>query len=292
MKVAVSAASGGLGTKTLQCLVDEVGAENVVAVARSPERVSVDGIETRRGDYLSVTDLTAAFEDVDSLVMISAPVGDTDRVVMHRNVIEAAKNAGVKKVVYTSVVGNGKEEDTWYWPTQQDNRQTEVDLEESGLNWVIARNGLYLEKDVENMIRSKDAGVYRNIAGDGKCGYITVAELAYATAKLAIDDGANGKVLNLCGDCLTQAQLVELANEVFAMELRYETIGDEENIALLMQHPGIAARGEHVAKMLTGCFQALRAGAFDMPSDFELAAGRPVKPTLQMMRELGETIIP
>ena len=160
MKVAVSAASGGLGTKTLQCLVDEVGAENVVAVARSPERVSVDGIETRRGDYLSVTDLTAAFEDVDSLVMISAPVGDTDRVVMHRNVIEAAKNAGVKKVVYTSVVGNGKEEDTWYWPTQQDNRQTEVDLEESGLDWVIARNGLYLEKDVENMIRSKDAGAH------------------------------------------------------------------------------------------------------------------------------------
>jgi len=291
MKVAVSAASGGLGTKTLNCLIEEVGAENVIAVARSPERVSVEGIEKRRGDYLSITELTVAFADVDSLVMISAPVGDTDRVVMHRNVIEAAKNAGVKKVVYTSVVGNGKEEDTWYWPTQQDNRQTEVDLADSGLDWVVARNGLYLEKDVENMIRSKDAGVYRNIAGDGKCGYITVGELAYATAKLAIDDRANGKILNLCGECLTQAQLVELANEVFAMELRYETIGDEENIALLMQHPGIAARGEHVAKMLTGCFQALRAGAFDMPSDFEAAAGRPAKSTLQMMRELRETIV-
>lgn len=291
MKVAVSASSGGLGTRTLHCLVEEIGAENVVAVARSPERVHVENIEKRRGDYLSVPELTAAFAGIDTLVMISAPVGDWDRVVMHRNVIEAAKNACVKKVIYTSVVGNGKEEDTWYWPTQQDNRQTELDLERSGLAWVIARNGLYLEKDLENMIRSKDSGVYRNIAGPGKCGYITVDELAYATAKLATDDSANGKAFNLCGECLTQAQLVEMANEVFGMQLRYETIGDEENIALLMQHPGIAARGEGVAKMLTGCFQALRAGAFDMPSDFEAAAGRPAKPTLQMMSELRESMV-
>jgi NAD(P)H dehydrogenase (quinone) len=291
MKVAVSAASGGLGTKTLKYLVENVGAENVVAVARSPERVGVEGIEKRSGDYLSTAELTEAFTNIDSLVMISAPVGDWDRNLMHRNVIEAAKNAGVKKLVYTSVVGNGQEEDTWFWPTQQDNRQTEVDVEESGLDWIIARNGLYLEKDVENMVRSKDVGVYRNIAGDGKCGYITVDELAYATAKLAIDDRANGQVFNLCGECLTQAQLVELANDVFGMDLSYETISDEESIAVLMKHPGIAARGEHVAKMLTGCFQALRAGAFDMPSDFERAAGRPVKSTLQMMRELRETIV-
>jgi NAD(P)H dehydrogenase (quinone) len=290
MKVAVSAASGGLGTKTLKYLVENVGAENVVAVARSPERVSVEGVEKRSGDYLSIAELTEAFAHIDSLVMISAPIGDWDRNVMHRNVIEAAKNAGVVKVIYTSVVGNGQEENTWYWPTQQDNRQTENDLEKSGLDWVVARNGLYLEKDLENMFRSKDAGVYRNIAGDGKCGYITVDELAYATAKLAIDDRANGQVFNLCGECLTQAQLVEMANCVFGMELSYEVISDEENVAVLMKHPGIAARGEYVAKMLTGCFQALRAGAFDMPSDFECAAGRPVKSTLQMMRELSETI--
>ena len=291
MKVAVSASSGGLGTKTLNCLVEDIGVENVVAVARSPERVKVEGVEKRRGDYLSIPELTAAFANVETLVMISAPVGKWDRVVMHRNVIEAAKNAGIRKLIYTSVVGNGKEKDTWYWPTQLDNRQTETDLESSGLAWVVARNGLYLEKDLENMIRTKDAGVYRNIAGDGKCGYITVGELAYATAKLAIDDSANGRVFNLCGECLTQAQLVEMANEVFGMQLRYETIDDEENIALLMQHPGIAARGEGVAKMLTGCFQALRAGAFDMPSDFQAAAGRPVKPTVQMMRELREIML-
>jgi NAD(P)H dehydrogenase (quinone) len=291
MKVAVTAASGGLGKAILNYLVEDVGAGNVIAVARSPDRVDMQGIYTRYGDYLSVTGLIEAISDIDTVVMISAPVGDWDRIVMHRNLIEAAKQADVRKIVYTSIVGNGKEEETWYWPTQQVNRQTEIDLEESGLDWVIARNGLYLEKDLANIVHAKSAGVYRNIAGDGKCGYITVDELAYATAKLATNNRANGQVFNLVGDNLTQARLVELANQVFDMEVRYETISDEENIAELMKDPKIAVRGEQIAKMLTGCFQAVRAGAFDVASDFERAAGRAVKPTLQMMREQREAIV-
>jgi NAD(P)H dehydrogenase (quinone) len=118
-----------------------------------------------------------------------------------------------------------------------------------------------------------------------RCGYITVDELAYATAKLACDDRHNGQILNLVGETLTQAKLVDLVNQVFGLKVQYETISDEENIAVLMQDPKIAKRGKNVAKMLTGCFQAVREGAFDVESDFERAAGRAVKPTLQMLRE-------
>jgi NAD(P)H dehydrogenase (quinone) len=285
MKVAVTAASGGLGTAILKYLVSEIGAGNVIGVARSPAKVSVPDIETRPGDYQSVQELTAAFTGIDTVVMISAPVGDWDRVVMHRNVIEAASKAGVRKLLYTSVIGNGKEKDTWFWNTQQVNREAEVDLQKSGLEWIVARNGLYLEKDLGHIVEARNIGVYRNIADNGQCGYITVDELAYATAKLAINDSANGQMFNLVGENLTQARLVNLINEVFGTTIRYETISDEENIAELMQDPKIAARGEKVAKMLAGCFQAVRAGAFDVESDFERAAGRAVKPTQQMIQE-------
>ena len=293
MKVAVTAASGGLGTGILKYLVDEIGADSVVAVARSPDRVQTPaaGIEVRRGDYQSLEELTTAFAGVDTVVMISAPVGDWDRIAMHRNVIAAAGSAGVRKVLYTSVVGNGKEQDTWFWMTQQVNRQAEIDLAESELEWVVARNGLYLEKDLAHIVHAKRVGVYRNIVGDdGKCGYISVDELAFATARLAINDRANGQVFNLVGETLTQARLVELANQVFGMDVQYETITDEQNIAELMKDPKIAVRGEKVAKMLTGCFQAVRVGAFDVDSDFERAAGRAVKPTLQMIREQREAM--
>jgi NAD(P)H dehydrogenase (quinone) len=290
MKVAVTAASGGLGKAILKYLTEDLGIGDVVAVARSPERVAAPEIEKRRGDYHSVAELTEAFAGIDTVIMISAPVGDWDRVVMHRNVIDAAKQAGVRKLLYCSVIGNGKEEQTWFRATQQVNRQAEIDLADSGLEWIVARNGLYLEKDLANIVHAKDAGVYRNIVGNGCCGYITVDELAYATAKLALDELANGQVFNLAGDTLTQARLVELANEVFDMDVRYEVISDEKNIAQLMKDPKIAVRGEKVARMLTGCFQAVRVGAFDVESDFERAAGRPVKSTLQMMREQREAM--
>jgi NAD(P)H dehydrogenase (quinone) len=188
-------------------------------------------------------------------------------------------------MLYTSVIGNGKEKDTWFWNTQQVNREAEVDLQKSGLEWIVARNGLYLEKDLGHIVEARNIGVYRNIADNGQCGYITVDELAYATAKLAINDSANGQIFNLVGENLTQARLVNLINEVFGTTIRYQTISDEENIAELMQDPKIAARGEKVAKMLAGCFQAIRAGAFDVESDFERAAGRAVKPTQQMIQE-------
>ena len=285
MKIAVTAASGGLATATMKHLINEIGTENLCAVARSPEKVKIPRIETRHGDYQTIKELTKAFSGIDTVVMISAPVGDWDRVTMHQNVITAAKLADVRKLLYTSIIGNGKEKDTWFWQTQQVNRQAEIDLQESGLQWIVARNGLYLEKDLHHIVQAKDIGVYKNIAGNGKTGYITVDELAYATAKLAISDSSNGQILNLVGDTLTQAQLVNLTNQVFGIDIRYESITDEENIAELMKDPNISVRGEKVAKMLAGCFQAVRAGAFDVKSDYKRAAGRAVKPTLQMIQE-------
>ena len=289
MKFAVTAASGNLGHAILGHLVADVGAADVVAVARAPERVAVPGIEKRVGDYNSRDELEHAFSGIDVVVMISAPVGDWDRIPMHRNVIDAARAAGVRKVLYTSVVGSGAEKDTWFWPTQQVNRQAEIDLEASGLDCIVARNGLYLEKDLAHIVHARHIGVYRNIVGDGLAGYITIDELAYATAKLAADDTANGQIFDLVGDSLSQAQLVDLANQVYGMNVRYQTISDEENVAELMKDPKIEARGEHVARMLTGCFQAVRCGAFDVDSDFARAAGRSVKPTRQMIEELRDS---
>ncbi|MCB1596718.1 MAG: NAD(P)H-binding protein [Gammaproteobacteria bacterium] len=286
MKTAVSAASGRLGHAVLRELLANTASGNIVAIARTPEKVLVTGIEKRSGDYNSVESMIAALAGIDTLVMISAPVGNWDRVLMHRNVIAAARRAGVRKIVFTSVIGNGQEQDTWFWGTQQVNRQTEEDLKSSGLEWVIARNGLYLEMDLRHIIHANASGVYRNVGGEGECGYITIDELAFAIARLAQSDRHNGKTFNLVGQDMSQAALVQLANEVLGLKVRYETLTDEENIALLMRDEKIAVRGKDVARMLTGCFQCVRNGAFKVQTDFEAAAGRPVKSTRRMMEEL------
>ena len=286
MKMAVSAASGRLGHAVLGALLADTAADNIVAIARTPEKVQIAGIEKRSGNYNSIDSMAAALAGIDTLIMISAPVGNWDRVLMHRNVINAARQAGVRKIVFTSVIGNGQEQDTWFWGTQQVNRQTEADLQSSGLEWVIARNGLYLEMDIRHIMHANTSGVYRNVGGEGECGYITIDELAFAIARLAQSDHHNRQTFNLVGQNQSQAALVQLANEVLGLKVRYETLSDEDNIALLMQDEKIAVRGKEVARMLTGCFQCVRNGAFNVRPDFEAAAGRPVKTTRQMMEEL------
>ena len=290
MKIAVSASSGRLGHAVLRALLADTLADNVIAIARSPEKVQVAGIATRSGDYSSLDSMATALAGIDTLVMISAPVGDWDRVLLHRNVINAARQVGVRKILFTSVIGNGQEQDTWFWGTQQVNRQTEADLKSSGLQWVVARNGLYLEMDIRHLIHANESGVYRNVGGEGECGYITIDELAFAIARLAQSDRHNGQSFNLVGPNQSQAALVQLANEVLGLKVRYETLSDEDNIALLMQDEKIAVRGKDVARMLTGCFQCVRNGAFNVHSDFQAAAGRPVKTTRQMMEELRATL--
>lgn len=285
--VAVSAASGRLGHAILRHLAAEPGIGRVIAIARDPSRVQVAGVDRRPGDYHDAAGMAAALAGADTLVLISAPVAGTDRVTMHRNALDAARQAGVRRAIFTSVIGGSGEQGTLFWPTQQDNRRTEEDLKASGLEWTIGRNGLYLELDVGHIVRAAEGdGVYRNNGGDGRCGYITIEELGHAYARLVAGDGHGGRTYTLAGDPVRQAEIVQGVNQVFGLNVRYEPISLEQNIARFMADEKIAARGRAVAEMLSGCFQCISQGAFDVPSDYLAATGRPCQTLLQQLEDI------
>ncbi len=289
-KVAVTAATGGLGRLVVEELIKTAGQSNVIAVARDPSKADFPSwnthtVETRKADYASVDDLVTAFAGVDTVVFVSSPVGVGDRVQLHRNVIEAGKQAGVRKMIYTSVIGNGDELQTLYAPMAQLNRQTEKDLQDSGMEWVVGRNGLYLEFDVAHILNAEAEGVFRNNGGEGYCCYITRNELARAFAAVALSDHCNGRALNFVGEAYRQEDLVELVNNVAGTAVRYEAIDDDATLAKIAP-----VRGEEVAAMLTGCYQAIRNGSFDVASDMEDVIGTCCKPIQFMVAEVVAAI--
>jgi NAD(P)H dehydrogenase (quinone) len=291
VRIAVTAASGRLGHAVLRELAALGSPAQLVAVARSPDRVDLAGIEKRAADYGSVEAMTAALRGVDSVVMISAPaVAGSDRLALHRNVIESARRAGVRSLLYTSVVGKNTAAETLFAPFHRVNRDTEAALRDSGIPWVVARNGLYLELDLRHIVAAASgSGVYANPGGNGRAPYITIDELAYATARLAVSPRHCGRVYNLVGECLTQSELVALANQVFGLSVRYEPMTDDACIANFLRL--MPERGETVARMLTGCFQCIRAGAFDVTSDYQAAAGRPAKTVREMMSDCRSALV-
>jgi NAD(P)H dehydrogenase (quinone) len=300
-KIAVTAASGQLGKAILNQLKQTLGVQHtpyghavdgsedetgrLVAIARDSRKLVDCGVEVRVADYAAPAALETAFSGIDTVVLVSSPAGTPNREQLHLNVINAAVAAGVRKMIYTSVIGNGDEMDTWYAPMAQVNRQAEADLQASGLIWIVARNGLYLEFDVAHIINAAAEGVFRNNGGEGYCAYITRNELAVAYGHLALKDHCNNRVLNLVGDAYTQAELVDMVNIQAGITVRYEMSSDADCLAKLEPK-----RGKEVAAMLTGCYQAIRNDAFDVPSDFEMIAGVACKPIQLQIAEVVAAI--
>lgn len=179
----------------------------------------------------------------------------------------SGRECGVKKIVYTSV--QGAEEDTAFSPIIQSNRQTEQDIRSSGLEWVIGRNGIYIEPDIEYIDAYKRAGGIFNCAGDGRCGYTTRPELGYTYAKMLTEEKHNAHTYNLHGETMTQYQLAAYLNSAFGTALTYTPMSVED-----YRKDRISELGEFLGTVIAGIYQGIREGKADNPSHFREAAGR------------------
>jgi NAD(P)H dehydrogenase (quinone) len=268
MKIAVTAASGQLGSAIITNLQNVVNNDQIIGVARTPAKAGHPGIEVRPGDYTKPNELKAAFAGCTTVLLVSGMDNPDKRIEQHRNVINAARAAGAEKIVYTSV--QGAEEGSNFSPIVASNRQTEKDVRESGLNWAIGRNGIYIEPDVEYIDHYKTTGEIANSAGNGKCAYTTRDELGYAYAKMLTEDRHNGHTYNLSGESLTQSQLADYLNLAFGANLVYRPMTVQ---AYLEERQN--ALGDFLGTVIAGIYQSIREGAFDTASDYEKAAGRP-----------------
>ena len=277
MKIAVTAANGKLGTTIIKNLIKLIGSENVIGLARTPEKAKHLGIEIRKGDYNNPQDLEIALKDIDVVMLLSGMDEPQKRIQQHRNVIEAAKANGVKKIVYTSIIGD--ETNNAFSPIVQTNRQTETDVKNSGLDWAIGRNGIYIEPDLEYIDTYVKEGEIRNCAADGKCTYTSREELAFAYAKMLLEEKHNGQTYNLVGDPITQTQLANYINEVFHTNLVFNSVSIEEYAAERKKE-----LGDFLGTVIAGIYEGIRNGANDVPSDFEKAAERPHKSVLEIIK--------
>ncbi|WP_417425022.1 SDR family oxidoreductase [Hoeflea sp.] len=266
--IAVTAASGHLGHAIVKALIARDGTDTVIALARTPEKAKDLGVEVRPGHYDDRAGLERSLRGVDVVLLVSGMSEPDERIGQHRNVIEAAKSAGVGKIVYTSV--QGPADGTSFSPVVKSNRQTEQDVRASDLEWVIGRNGIYIEPDIDYIESYKAAGEIANCAGDGKCGYTTRAELAYAYAQMLVSDAHNGQTYNLHGESLTQAQLACHLNQAFGTSLVYRAMSVED-----YRQDRIAELGEFIGTVITGIYSGILEGGFDNISNYAEAAGRP-----------------
>lgn len=235
--IAVTGATGQLGRLVIEQLKPRLSeGQAVVALVRDPAKAVDLGVEVRAADYDQPEALAKALAGVDVLLLISSSeVGK--RVPQHRNVIEAAKAAGVSRIAYTSVL----RADSSPLALSQDHLATEILLEESGLSHTLLRNGWYLENYAGAIGGALHTGAFVGASGDGRISAAARADYAEAAAIVLTDEAHAGKVYELAGD--DSFSLADLAAEVSRQTGRTLPYNDlpEHDYAGILESLGLPA---------------------------------------------------
>lgn len=291
--IAVTAASGQLGRHVINALLKQgVAPTELIVAVRSPEKVddmADRGIHVRQADYDRPETLRSALKGVDKLLLISASeLGK--RVEQHRNVIEAAKAEGVKLLVYTSIL----HADSSPLGLADEHRETERLLKESGLPYVLLRNGWYTENYLSGLPTALQHGALIGSAGDGRISSAARKDYAEAAAIVLTSGDHSGQVYELAGD--ESYTLSELAEEISrqvggqgGQPIRYQDMPQADYHEVLLQ----AGLPEAIANMLSDSDAGVaQGGLFDDSRQLSALIGRPTTPlsvmVMQAHNSLGE----
>lgn len=207
MKYAVTGATGQLGRLVIEALKTRAGSGAVAALARTPDKAADLGVETREADYERPETLAPALAGVGTLLLISgSEIGR--RTAQHQAVIDAAKAAGVGRIVYTSLL----RAPTSPLSLADEHWATEAALAASGVPHTILRNGWYLENHTAGVPAALELGALYGAAGEGRFSSAARADYAAAAVAAMTDPAQAGAVHELAGD--TPFTLAEFAAEL------------------------------------------------------------------------------
>jgi len=189
--IAITGASGQLGRHAIAAL--KARGASPIALVRSPGKVADLGVPARAFDYTAAD--PAALTGVDTLVLISSS-DFNDRAGQHRQVIAAAKAAGVGRIVYTSILKGPASP----MLLAQDHIATEAALAASGIPITLLRNGWYSENYTGALGAAIQHGAIIGSAGEGRVSSAARKDYAEAIAVTALDATHTGKTYELAGD--------------------------------------------------------------------------------------------
>ena len=221
--ILVTGATGHLGNQIVENLLTQISPNEIAVLVRSEEKakeLKEKGVQIRVGDYTNPNSLVAAFKKVKKLILISSN-DFNDRFGQHKNAIDAAKQAGVEHILYTSMSMNDIETS----PLKgflKDHYETEDYIKQNGFTYTILQHSLYA--DVIPMFIGEqvlETGVFFP-AGEGRVAYASRTDLAEAIAKVALSDAFDNQSLPMTNtENYSYADVAEILTELSGKEVAY-----------------------------------------------------------------------
>ncbi|WP_408095793.1 SDR family oxidoreductase [Peredibacter sp. HCB2-198] len=223
--IMVTGASGHLGQLVLEELLTKYKGK-VIAGSRKVEKLQKfkdRGAEIREVDFNHPDDLTQSFKNVDKLFIISTDslAVPGERLRQHLAAVKAAKAAGVKHIVYTSL-NNPDKVKIFFGP---DHKGTEDAILGSGLEYTILRNNWYMQNLDESVKHALEAGVLVTSTGAGKVGFITREDCAHVAVAALMNGDFHHSILDVTNEqSVSYPEIAQILSEISGKEIKFKDV--------------------------------------------------------------------
>jgi NAD(P)H dehydrogenase (quinone) len=214
--ILVTGATGKIGVSIAEHLV-RLGKQLRLLVRDSKKLSDFPEAEKITGDYERVDSLDRAFQGVSSAFIVSGYAEPGQRAKLHRNAFQAAQRAGIRYLIYLSVLGASPDS---RFPMSRDHYVSEQFLKETGVPHTILRDSFYSELAMQMF---NEEGVMKGPGGQGKVSWVGREEIAEAAAKLLASDKPLLGTFPMTGpSALSLSATAALLGSLKHRRLRYE----------------------------------------------------------------------
>lgn len=270
--ILITGATGHLGAATIEHLLKNTKANNIVAFARDQNKakhLKEKGIEVRIGTFDDADSLEQAMQNINKVLLISG--GDSNRFQQHKNVVDAAKKAGVKQIAYTGA--SFKDYNSAALKNFMESHfQTEDYIKNSGINYTFLRNTLYTDV-IPMFVGEKvfEKGIILP-AGDGKVPYALRKEMGEAAANVLLQSGHENKTYEITGnEFYSYADIAKVLSELSNKKINYTNV-DASELSNQLKQFGVP---EHIVYLTIGFSTDTKNGKFEhLSKDLENLLGR------------------
>ena len=258
-KIAITGATGNYGYAVLEALIKKgVDKKSIYAIARDKVKAKLLvalGVNVVLGDYNDYQSMINAFSGIDKLLFVSS--GEMkNRAIQHKQVVKAAKKAGVKHILYTSQIHETDDPKSPMKFVMKSHLVTEITIIKSGMFYTILRNGLYL--DMLPLFLGKNVienGIYLP-AGNGKIAFTLRNEMAEVAANILNSEGHKNKIYDVSGKGIS---FLEIAAMIYHITNKYITYVSPDIETFIKTAIGSGIPKEY-AKMIGGFSLAAQQG--------------------------------
>lgn len=283
--IVITGAGGQLGRLVASELGRRVAPSGVRLASRETAKLAdlaAKGFAVARADFNDSASLQAAFAGATTVLVISGDAPNDIRIQQHRTAIDAAKRAGVGRVVYTSFTNASRAS---LFPFAWIHADTEAHLRQSGLGYTILRNSQYAENLGNAIAQAKANGALVMPGALGKVAYVTRADIAAATAAVLAGEGHAGRIYELTGpEALDLAGIAAVLSAARGHPVR-SVDADPAEYGKVLATVGLPT---FLVEALLGIYAAAAAGEYAAVStDTARLAGRPVEAVSAFVKRLA-----